>query len=171
MKKYIKFMAFAIAAVFSLAIISCGNDDNDETPIEGNQIEINGIKYSVLEYYVMGIGAWFETYKGVGNTILFMHIPIGSAYGSYVFTCKSPHSPQVGDDLSKMEDFEVTRDFYVESKVEMEDYSYSSGSAKVVSTDKDKSRITIQFRNLKMVYDSYSYTFNGTVYLPFDFDN
>lgn len=66
-----------------------------------------------------------------------------------------------------MKDFEVGRDFFVVNRDEMADYTYSSGSAKVISTDKANSLITIQFSNLKMVYDGNSFVFNGTVKMPF----
>lgn len=36
MKKYIKFMAFAMMAVFCLALVSCGDDEDDEPSTGGN---------------------------------------------------------------------------------------------------------------------------------------
>ena len=39
MKKYLKFMAFAMMAVFSLAFVSCGDDDDE--PNKGGDTGIN----------------------------------------------------------------------------------------------------------------------------------
>ena len=38
MKKYLKFMAFAMVAVFSLAFVSCGDDDDEST--SGNSVYV-----------------------------------------------------------------------------------------------------------------------------------
>lgn len=162
MKKQLKFILLAVMAVFSITFVSCGNDDDE--PSE-NQIEINGTKYSVSLNYIMG--TWIEVYEGVGVTTLHMNIPMGGFYGTYTFTGEASHEPKIGDDLSSMKDFEVGRDFFVVNRDEMADYTYSSGSAKVISTDKANSLITIQFSNLKMVYDGNSFVFNGTVKMPF----
>lgn len=169
MKNYLSFIAFAMMAVFSLSFTACSSDDDDNSSSESNQIEINGTKYSVSEDGLMG--DWIEAYEGIGITTFYIHVPIsGKFFGSYIFTCTSSHSPKVGDDFSTMEDFEVTRDFG-ENEVEMADYTYSSGSAKVLSLDKANMLIIIQFNNLIMVYEGHTYTFNGTVKLPFNYDN
>lgn len=47
--------------------------------------------------------------------------------------------------------------------------TYKSGSAKVVSIDKSKDDMTITFDNLKMAGGEYSYTFNGTATVYFNF--
>ena len=41
MNKYIKYMAFAMMAVFSLAFLSCGDDDDDE-PANGSGTQNGG---------------------------------------------------------------------------------------------------------------------------------
>ena len=68
MNKYIKFMAFAMMAVFSLAFVSCGDDDED------NDIDIKNGKVSVAyagaatEYYSV-VQATFESlYQRVEGT-------------------------------------------------------------------------------------------------------
>lgn len=47
--------------------------------------------------------------------------------------------------------------------------TYKSGSAKIVSIDKSKNDMTIKFDNLKMAGSEYSYTFNGTATVDFNF--
>lgn len=58
MKKYLSFIAFAMMAVFSLAFVSCGDDDDDE-PSNSNSDFVGtwevkwweGTEYDSFEYY------------------------------------------------------------------------------------------------------------------------
>ena len=49
-------------------------------------------------------------------------------------------------------------------------YKTVSGKAVVTSTNPSESEITIAFDNLNMSKDSNTYSFNGTVTLPFSYD-
>lgn len=51
MNKYMKFMTFAMMAVFSLAFVSCRDDDDDELGIfKYGIININGKDYACYGY-------------------------------------------------------------------------------------------------------------------------
>ena len=71
-----------------------------------------------------------------------------------------------GDDFSKKSLELMAQD---ESDACYTTLTYKSGSAKVVSIDKSKDDMTIKFDNLKMAGGEYSYTFNGTVTVDFNF--
>lgn len=49
-------------------------------------------------------------------------------------------------------------------------YNYVSGRAIVANTNPSESKITIAFDNLNMSKDNNTYSFNGTVTLPFSYD-
>ena len=74
--------------------------------------------------------------------------------------------PKVGDDFSKKSLELWAQD---ESDACYTTLTYKSGSAKVVSIDKSKDDMTIKFDNLKMAGGEYSYTFNGTATVDFNF--
>lgn len=173
MNKYIKFMAFAMIAVFSLAFVSCGDDDDDEpTSASGSQIEINGVKHYVGGAGIYFIGA-FTTYtstSGIGICAINMHVNDGRTDNSYTFMYRTDHEPKVGDELSQMDDFTVTPcNFYDE--YENVTLAYSSGTAKItaINTSVDDGSVTIKFDHLKMVSGSKSITYNGTAVIPFNF--
>lgn len=166
MNKYIKFMAFAMMAVFSLAFISCGDDDNDEPSASGSQIEINGVKH-----YVGGDGIYFIGAYTSGICAINMHVNDGRPDNVHLFMYETDHAPKVGDELSQMNEFTVTPcNFY--DKYEDVELAYNSGKAKVtaINTSVDNGSVTIKFDNLKMVSGSLSLTFNGTAVIPFNFD-
>lgn len=167
MSKYIKFMAFAMMAVFSLAFVSCGDDDDDEpTPASGSQLEINGVKH-----YVGGEGIYFIGAYTSGVCAINMHVNDGRTDNAYTFMYRTDHAPKVGDELSQMDEFTVTPyNFY--DDYEGVELAYSSGKAKVtaINTSVDDGSVTIKFDNLKMASGSLSLTFNGTAVIPFNFD-
>lgn len=118
------------------------------------------------------MGSWTDLHEfgGSGMALLLMTIvnKNTNSLDQYGFLFTWPNEPKVGDVLSKAKDFELTPDV-VDSQINGKDFTYSSGAATVVSTDKSNWSITIQFNNLKMVNSSHSLTFNGTVALPFNF--
>ena len=166
MNKYIKFLAFAMMAVFSLAFVSCGDDDEDEPSASGSQIEINGVKH-----YVGGEGIYFIGAYTSGVCDINMHVNDGRTDNSYTFMYRTDHAPKVGDELSQMDDFTVTPYNFYDEYEEVE-LAYSSGTAKItaINTSVDDGSITIKFDHLKMVSGSKSITYNGTAVIPFNFD-
>ncbi|MBO6296196.1 MAG: hypothetical protein J6M54_01590 [Prevotella sp.] len=172
MSKYIKFMAFAMMAVFSLVFVSCSDDDDDEPSASGSQIEINGVKHYVGGEGIYFIGAYTGTIYSDDDGIctINMHVNDGRPDNGYQFMYLTGHAPRVGDDLSQMKEFTVTPfNFY--DKYEEVELAYSSGSAKItaINTSVDDGAVTIRFDNLKMVSGSLSLTFNGTAVIPFNF--
>ncbi|MBO5602980.1 MAG: hypothetical protein J5957_10360 [Prevotella sp.] len=166
MNKYIKFMAFAMMAIFSLAFVSCGDDDDDEPSASGSQIEINGVKHYVGGEGAYFLGAWVSDVCAIN-----MHVNDGRPDNAYLFMYRTNHAPKVGDDLSQMDEFTVTPyNFY--DKYEEVELTFSSGSAKItaINTSVDDGSVTIKFDNLKMVSGSLSLTFNGTAVIPFNFN-
>ena len=166
MSKYIKFMAFAMMAVFSLVFVSCSDDDDDEPSASGSQIEINGVKHYVGGEGAYFLGAWVSDVCAIN-----MHVNDGRPDNAYLFMYRTNHAPKVGDDLSQMDEFTVTPyNFY--DKYEEVELTFSSGSAKItaINTSVDDGSVTIKFDNLKMVSGSLSLTFNGTAVIPFNFN-
>jgi hypothetical protein len=80
MKKYMSFMAFAMLAVFSLAFVSCGDDDDEdenttEATIVGTwEITENNLEVKIKEFFGMDLGEW-ETVEDeslvVGDRVTF----------------------------------------------------------------------------------------------------
>lgn len=140
MKKHFKFLMLALLALMPFALISCGSDDDDDNPSSSNTIQIN-----------VGV------FNQVGNT---------KDSWFYQFSYTDSEKPKVGDDFSKKSLELWAQD---ESDACYTTLTYKSGSAKVVSIDKSKDDMTIKFDNLKMAGGEYSYTFNGTATVDFNF--
>ena len=81
MRKYMSFMAFAMMAVFSLAFVSCGDDDDDDVDIEPTativgtwEITENNFDLKIKEIMGMDIDGWEtdeEESMQVGDRITF----------------------------------------------------------------------------------------------------
>ena len=84
----------------------------------------------------------------------------------YMFSFQSATNLNKGDDVSKMK---LTLSPPEASY--WENYSYQSGKATVMDTNKEKSEITIKFEQLEMAYKGDIYKFNGTATLMYDFGN
>ncbi len=169
-------MTYALLAVFSLAFVSCGDDDDDKPSVEFEQIEINGTKYNVLAT----VGAWTDLVsiygedmlRGLyGNDYLDQNeatFSFGVTNGdTYLFSWTSPYEPKRGDILSNMKNFVMEPDITGQKKNIK--YSYNSGSAKIIEANVAKEEMTIQFDNLKMVNGNNSFTFKGKVTFGFSF--
>ena len=169
MKKYLNFMALAMLAVFSLTFVSCSSDDDSDSSLGKKKIEINGKTYSIFDFQFMGV--WLDLSDPNYNTMIF-EIPVmnGDRVENHVFDCQTATMPVVGDDLADVGELTVDIGNVANSDVNDQIFTYSSGSAKIVSTNKKDDEIVVQFNHLKMVYKSYSYTYNGTVAIPFNFD-
>ncbi len=173
MNKYIKFMAFAMMAVFSLAFVSCGDDD-DEPSASGSQLVINGKSYNISfdnQTGVMWNAAPFNSVIQFGTGKYGALSSDGNLYtfGFPAFDEEKDIEPTVGLDLSKLEYRligEVVSNFtlFVDNDVEC---SYVSGSVVIAEINKSQESITLKFNDLKMAKGGTSYTFSGTVKLPF----
>lgn len=179
MKKYLSFMAFAMLAVFSLAFVSCGDDEDDdyEPSTKGSQLTINGKTYDI-SFNQMGV-IWSE--PPVGSVLQFDTGKNGilSDDGEiYTFGFLSwdqeatYYEPKVGMDITKFGRTVEGADMYDFGKLELTDDDdkncyYVSGSLIITGIDKKKETMTLKFNNLKMANGKISYTFNGTVLLPF----
>ena len=83
----------------------------------------------------------------------------------YQFFYTDTTEPKVGDDFSK----KSLKLWALDESEAVSPLTYKSGSAKVVSIDKSNDEMTIKFDNLEMASGKYSYTFNGTATVAFDF--
>lgn len=173
MKKYLYQIMVAFLAISTFTLTSCGDDDDSLSSSDGYQtIEINNTQYSLST--IAGFdGSWDEDQKGGGFGICVNVEHKGlTDVEYYLFDYKNRTCPEVGDDFGNMDltlrtlthDNDYSWDLY-------DPYHYQSGTAVVTATSPDDSKITIRFKNLKMANSSNTYTFNGTVTLPFSYDN
>lgn len=173
MKKYLYLLMATLVAVSTFSLTACGDDEEEETKLEIDKIEINGSKYVVWlsSFYWIDI---VEIYDGDIKTVIDyfgddylneneagFNFQVGEG-DFYEFSWTSPYEPKRGDVISNMKNFTLGTDIIGQKKEDIE-YTYSSGSAKIVDTNVSKEEITIQFDNLKMVYGSKSFTFNGRI--------
>ena len=68
MNKYIKFMAFAMMAVFSLAFVSCGDDDDEpDVDIKNGKVSV-AYAGAVTENYSVAQATFSHLYQNVEGT-------------------------------------------------------------------------------------------------------
>lgn len=163
MKKYIYIFSITLLATLSFTLMSCGNDD-ENNGTSGSSIEINGVMRTIST--IAGLeGSWSN---GSGEfTITVDNVKNGTNdLEYYMFSFQNATDLKKGDDVSKMKlTLSPPEASYWES------YSYQSGKATVMATNKEKREITIQFEQLEMVYKDDIYKFNGTATLMYDFGN
>lgn len=171
MKKCLSFMAFAIMAVFSLAFVSCSNDDddNDNNVSSGKTIEINGKNYEINPYMEWE-GGWNEEGDNKGQFVVsVLSDPVHNTQDvwAYFFEYTAAGLPKEGDDFAKMS---LTLNPMDDNAGNVwEDLTYNSGSAQVIKTNKDKDYITVKFDKLTMSGGGYNYVFDGTVDIVYNF--
>lgn len=176
MKKYLSLFAFAMVAVFSLAFVSCGDDDEDddyEPSVKGSQLVINGKTYNVSYDYQVGV-MWLE--PPLGSVIQFCTGKDGMVncdkiytFGFVAWDGEKSIEPRVGLDISKIEfslNGELLWNFTLTDDDDNE-CDYVSGSLVIVAIDKSQESMILKFNDLKMSNGRISYTFNGTIKLPF----
>ncbi len=180
MKKYLNFMTFVMLAVFSFALASCGGDDDDddyEPSSKESQLVINGKKYDI-SFIQPGV-IWSEI--PAGSVILFSTGKKGMlSDDGEIFTFgfgawdqeKAYDEPRVGMDITKFGRDVPGADLYDWGKLSLTDDNdiecdYVSGSLFITGIDKKEESMTLTFNNLKMANGRTSYTFNGTIKLPF----
>lgn len=166
MKKHFKLLMLALLALMPFALISCGSDDDDDNPFSSNTIQINGKNYELNTYVVQEGSFDAEAGKGEFTVGVFNQVSNTKDCWYYQFSYTDSTKPKVGDDFSKKSLELMALD---DSDACYTTLTYKSGSAKVVSIDKSKDDMTIKFDNLKMAGGEYSYTFNGTATVYFNF--
>lgn len=156
----------ALLALMPLALISCGDDDDDNNSSSSKTIQINGKSYELDSNFVQE--GSFDAEDGTGEFTVGVFNQVGNTKDAwfYQFSYTDTTEPKVGDDFSKKSLELMAQD---ESDACLTTLTYKSGSAKVVSIDKSKDDMTIKFDNLKMASGEYSYTFNGTATVDFNF--
>ena len=173
MKHYLRLLAFAMVAVFSLAFVSCGDDDDGiDAPENGTQFVINGKSYNLSSKQV-GV-MWVE--PPFGSVIQICTGKYGMLNPDKIYTFGFPAwdgekycEPKVGMDISKLVwklNGEVLHSFTLSDDDDIE-CDYVSGSLVIIAIDKTNETMTFKFTNLKMSNGQTSYTFNGKVKLPF----
>lgn len=147
MNKYIKFMAFAMMAVFSLAFASCGDDDED------NNVDIKNGKVSVAyagavtENYSV-VQATFESlYQRVEGTTKIdsfdgatfeVTFSDGDSYYTY-------WQFQTKDEIKKGANLSIDGVFFGDDTARYTDDTEGEAIVKTVSSNK----ITLSFKNFK----------------------
>lgn len=165
MKKYLFLFMAMLMSVSAFTLVGCSSDDDDDNS-SSNTIQINGKSYE-LDTYVVQEGS-FDAEVGKGEFTVGVFNQVGNTKDCwfYQFSYTDSTKPKVGDDFSKKALELMAMD---DSDAWYTTLTYKSGSAKVVSIDKSKDDMTIKFDNLKMAGGEYSYTFNGTATVDFNF--
>lgn len=156
----------ALLALMPFALISCGSDDDDDNPSSSKTIQINGKSYELGLNLVQEGNFDAEEGKGEFTVGIFNQVGNTKDCWYYQFSYTDSAEPKVGDDFSKKSLELMAQD---ESDACYTTLTYKSGSAKVISIDKSNDDMTIKFDNLKMAGGEYSYTFNGTATVDFNF--
>ncbi len=170
MKKYLYHIFVALFAVSSLSLVSC-SDDDDESNAMGKTIQINGKAYEIDPYITME-GSWNVDDDNIGTFTVSVFDQVGNAEDClyYQFSYTDTSHPQVGDEFStKSLELTPMDNADHDTFCFMIPLTYNSGTAKVVSINKDKDEMVVKFDNLTMSGDCCSYTFNGTVAVDFNF--
>ncbi len=161
MSKFIqKFFAVLILAG-SFAFASC-SDDDDVPAMENGKVEINGKQYPLSA--ITREGSWSD-YDKIGSFTLA--VINGNDVDYYEFEFESNEEPKAGDDFANMN--LTLMPLVAAPDVDIEEYSYSGGSAKITSTNESEDEMTVKFSSLKMNCGGNTFTFNGTTTLMFDF--
>ena len=167
MKKQFRFLMALLALMMPLVFFTgCSSDDDGDSPSAGKTIQINGKTYE-LNPYIVQEGS-FDSEDGTGEFSVGVFNKVGNSKDDwyYQFSYTDSSEPKVGDDFSKKSLELMAQD---ESDACYTTLTYKSGSAKIVSIDKSNDDMTIKFDNLKMAGGEYSYTFNGTATVDFNF--
>ena len=171
MKKYLNFMAFVMMTVFSLAFVSCG-DDELNLKQDYDVLQINGKSYACYGYrsIITFISDWdVSTHSGT------LILPCGklsdAQKGEYDYDYMYSINMEGSQDLKKGNKIE---NFSIEFEAMDDDYVgggllYAGGSATITDKKKD-TYVTVNFNNLKFSNGTKSYTLNGTVQLDLDED-
>ena len=164
MKKYLYLLFVALFATMSVALTSCGDDDDDPAnPSTNSSLTINGVKYRANNV-VTWDGSWDE------GTFTVSVLDSDDNVCGYTFEfTPQGSSVKVGDNFADMSLKLFVMDV---SDASMSTLNYVSGS--VVAKSFGKDTMTVEIQNLKMSgrtlmgNDTATYIFNGTATVPFE---
>lgn len=153
----------------SLMFSAC-SDDEGTINGDGSTIVINGVEYPISPYVEMR-GGWDEDSQSGDFTVTVDVNHNGVIDVDYYrFRFSNSTCPAAGDNFASMRLVLIPM-IGSSDDIEMEDYTYESGSAVVTETNPGNSEITIRFDDLKMVSrGNESFTFDGTATLMFTYD-
>lgn len=177
MNKYIGFIVFAIISVFSFSLISCGGDDDDvfEQEESKSQLVINGKLYNI-SFEQTGV-LWLDIPAnsviqfGTGKDGILSAEGKIYTFGFPAWDGEKYIDPKVGLDISKLR-YEITEIGALISSLTLGDdddikCDYVSGSLIITEINKSQEYMVLRFNDLKMSNGRISYTFSGTLKLPF----
>ena len=186
MTKYLKLFMVALFATMSFTLTSCGDDEDEPSGIKEQILQIDGVTYyyygdSKLLYTESD---WNSENDGKSGSITLDYYTRKASttdrLEDYIefswFNFSTTEKPCKGMDLAQKDLMlwrtspmtpEENEDIYLNIQLLNGGIPYSSGSALI--TDVSKGHITIEFKNLKMAYKSFSRTFNGILTIPFVF--
>ena len=182
MAKYLKLFMVALFATLTFTLTSCGDDE----PAKEQILQIDGVTYY---YYGDSRLIYLESEWNIendgksGSINLDYYTRQASSTDELddylemsLFNFSSTQKPCKGMDLAQKDLMlwrtspmtpEEEKDIDLAFQLLDGGVPYSSGSA--IITDVSKGHITIEFKNLKMAFKSFSRTFNGTLTIPFEF--
>lgn len=161
-----KILSLLFVSVLTFGLFSCSKDDTEEG--SKDVITINGEEYRMSRVFGMS-GSWNDMFENAGEFSVCVLEDVGPETDVlyYTFYFESTKMPAVDDDFSKMSLTLIPGDGKGHG---LDEFTYKSGSAKIISTDREKGRMTIDFDNLKMEFEGDTYTFDGTNWVDFNFD-
>lgn len=154
-KKYLSFITFAIMAVFGLALVSCGGDDDEDLELSTTMTTINDKRIYADDMFTwpaknnngeLRFGTWYG-YTEKDRSLLI------------IFRCCDGFSPKVGQDLTKEKRFSATGSI---TKNLLEFANYTSGSAKVTKLYHEF--FVVEFKNCNF---SNEIIINGQITMPY----
>lgn len=178
----------ALFATMTFTLTSCGDDEDEPSGIKEQILQIDGVTYyyygdsRLLSAYCES--EWnFENDGKSGSINLDYYTRKASSTDlleDYVefslFNYSTTEKPCKGMDLAQKDlMLWLTSPMTPEEKedidlmIQLSDGGIPCSSGSAIITDVSKGHITIEFKNLKMTYKSFSRTFNGILTIPFVF--
>ena len=147
MNKYIKFMAFAMMAVFSLAFVSCGDDDDEpDVDIKNGKVSV-AYAGAVTENYSVAQATFSHLYQNVEGTTIIdsfngatFNVTFSDDGGSYTYW-----QFQTQDEVKKGANLSIDGVFFGDDTARYTDNTEGDAIVKAVSSNK----ITLSFKNFK----------------------
>lgn len=173
MNKYVKFMAFAMMAVFNIAFVSCGDDDDDpDVDIKNGKISV-AYAGAVTENYSVDQATFIYLYQRVEGTTKI------DSFDGVTFSVTFSDDDdfytywqfQTQDEIKKGKNLSIDGVFFGNDLARYTDDTEGEAIVKAVSSNK----ITLLFKNFKFErYISFSsnklqvITINGEITFTLD---
>lgn len=147
MNKYIKFIAFALMAVFSLAFVSCGDDDDDpDVDIKNGKVSV-AYAGAITETYSVTQATFTHLYQRVVGTTkidssdgVTFDVTFSDDDGSYTYW-----QFQTQDEIKKGANLSIDGVFFGYDSARHTDDTEGDAKVKAVSSNK----ITLSFKNFR----------------------